>query len=298
MKKFLALSLSLVIGSVSLPAANIYWVSFHSGDNTPSAGAAGAGFTQAPDIGYTTALQNAGHTVTRYVSTGTPNVALLNTADLIIISRSVGSGDYDADAETAAWNSITAPTMIMGGYLLRNNRLGYTTGTGIPDTAGPVRLSVLNPTHQIFSGIALDTFNTMLNNYALSGTNGSITFTNNPQRGISVNTNPVAGGGTVLARVAAGDTNVAGGMIIAEWQAGATMGTTPADTLGGRRLVFLSGTRELLISSEGSGIYDLTPDGLMMFNNAVNYMAVPEPSSMLLGGLAVAGFLFYQRRRK
>ncbi|HUS34129.1 MAG TPA: hypothetical protein VM680_02135, partial [Verrucomicrobiae bacterium] len=82
MKK-LAFPLACVLTVASADAANIIWVSFHPGDNTPSANAAAAGFTTAPDAGYTQALTAAGHTVTRVVSSGTPNTAQLNAADLV-----------------------------------------------------------------------------------------------------------------------------------------------------------------------------------------------------------------------
>ncbi|HKS38173.1 MAG TPA: hypothetical protein VJW76_13330, partial [Verrucomicrobiae bacterium] len=268
MKRLALFLLCALVSVVSSEAANIYWVSFHAGDNAPSAAARTAGFTNAPDIAYTQLLRNNGHTVTRVVSSGTPNTNLLNAADLVIISRSVPSGDYELDAETAAWNGITAPTMILGGYVIRNNRLGYTTGGTIPDTTNTVNLTVSNPSHAIFAGIPLDGANTMVNPFA-----NIATFTNTPQRGISVNTDPLAGGGTLLAAISSAGAP-AGGMIIAEWQAGAVMGTTPADTLGGHRLVFLTGSREVAgLTSEGSGIYDLAPDGARLFLNAVDYMS-------------------------
>src|SRR5689334_17936108 len=108
--------------------AKIAWVSFHSGDNAPDAAAAGAGFTQAPDVEYTRLLAAAGHQVTRYVTTATPDTNLLNSFDIVIISRSVPSGNYQTAASTALWHGLTKPTILMGGYILRNSRLGYTTG--------------------------------------------------------------------------------------------------------------------------------------------------------------------------
>ena len=276
MKK-IAFFLLALISVVPLHAANIYWVSFHPADNTPSAGAATAGFTNAPDIGYTQLLRAQGHTVTRVVSSDTPDTNLLNTADLVIISRSVPSGNYELDPETAAWNGITAPMIVMGGYVLRNTRLGFTTGTTIPDAVGSVSLTASVPSHPIFSGITLNASNTMVNPYA-----NIVSFTNNPQRGISVNTDPVAGGGTVLATISSAG-NPAGGLIIGEWQAGATLGNSPPDKLGGHRLVFLSGSREATgLTSEGSGIFDLTGDGSQLFLNAVKYMA-GEKSWRLVG---------------
>jgi hypothetical protein len=250
--------------------ANIAWVSFHPADNDPSADAKTAGFTEAPDIGYTKLLASKGHKVTRFVTSGTPDVAKLNTFDLVIIGRSVPSGDYQDPPETLAWNGITAPTMIMNGYIMRNSRLGYTTGATIPDTAGPVLLSVKNPKHPIFEGLTLDASGLMVNTYA-----NLVSYTNTVQRGLSVNTDPVAGGGTILATVATAGDPAFGGMVIGEWQAGAKMGNAATDTLGGHRLVLLSGSREQVITSQGAGIYDLKEDGTQVFLNAVKYMTQP-----------------------
>ncbi len=252
----------------------IAWVSFHPADNTPSSDAANAGFTQAPDVGYTALLTANNYAVTRILTTGTPDTNLLNSFDLVIISRSVGSGEYQDPPETLAWNGLTAPTIVMGGYVLRNNRLGFTTGSTIPDTAGPIRLKVNNPGHPIFQGVALDANNVMVNTYA-----SLVTFNNTVQRGISVNTDPVAAGGTVLAVVGTEGDPAFGGMIIGEWPAGAVAANGRDDVFGGRRLVFLSGSREASgLTSQGAGIYDLSEDGAKLFLNAVQYMISPPPA--------------------
>jgi hypothetical protein len=168
--------------------------------------------------------------------------------------------------------------MIMGGYVLRANRLGFTTGNTIPDTAGPVQLTVNDTNHPIFAGIALDAANTMVNPYA-----DIVSYTNNPQRGISVNTDPVAGAGKILATIGTATDPAFGGMVIGEWQAGDVMANGAADVLAGHRLVFLTGSREAStptgLTSEGAGIYDLGADGAKMFLNAVNYMAGTEPGT-------------------
>lgn len=252
----------------------IAWVSFHPGEDTPSAAAATAGFTRAPDVGYTELLTANNYAVTRILTTGTPDIALLNTFDLVIISRSVPSADYQDPPETLAWNTrLTAPTMIMGGYVLRNNRLGFTRGATIPDTAGPITLKVNEPTHPIFAGVALDANNLMVNPFA-----NRVTWNNTVQRGISVNTDPIAGGGKILATVGTAGDPAFGGMIIGEWPAGSVTANPRADVLGGRRLVFLSGSREASgLTAEGAGIYDLTEDGAKLFLNAVRYMIAPPP---------------------
>jgi hypothetical protein len=186
-----------VIDSVLLPPKgnNVAWVSFHAADDQPSTDAAAAGLTLAPDIGYTDLLKSRGHQVTRIVSSGTPDAGLLNKFDLIIISRSVPSGDYQNDNATR-WNAIETPMIVMSGYVLRQNRMGYTTGNTIPDTDRTISLTLTDPEHPVFAGIDLDETDTMLNPFA-----DIVSFGELPQRGISVNTDPIAGEGTVLATV-------------------------------------------------------------------------------------------------
>jgi hypothetical protein len=63
-------------------------------------------------------------------------------------------------------------------------------------------------------------------------------------------------------------------------------------------MVFLSGSREASgVSSETAGIFDLSPVGSQMFLNAVDYMAIPEPSTAILALLGFAGLGFMLRKR-
>src|SRR5687768_15400279 len=179
---------ALVLAAIPSQAANIVWVSFHPADETPSAAAATATFTNAPDVGYTRLLRGAGHNVTRVVTmaNGVMDTNLLNSADLVIIGRSVPSDHYQDPPERAFWHGIvTTPVMIMGGYINRTNRLGFMTGDGIPDvTSNPVRLTAVDPSHPIFAGVSLDSAGLMVNGYA-----NIVSHTNFTQRGISVVTN-------------------------------------------------------------------------------------------------------------
>ncbi|NBQ24092.1 MAG: hypothetical protein EBU26_07465 [Verrucomicrobia bacterium] len=134
--------------------ANIAFVSFHETDEG-SAAVAEAGMTEAADIGYTDALKAAGHTVTRVLTSGTPDVDALNGYDLVIISRSVSSGGYSSGANADAWNSITSPMLVLGGYVLRNNRMGYTDGSTMVDTVGNIQLKAEDASHPIFNGVDL-----------------------------------------------------------------------------------------------------------------------------------------------
>jgi hypothetical protein len=140
------------------------------------------------------------------------------------------------------------------------------------DTTGDIALTVSDPTHPIFAGIAL-TDGTMDNPFA-----GVVTYPTDGTlaRGVSINNDPVNADGTVLATVSNIDDPTFGGMVIGEWSAGATLtheGGAETDVLAGDRLVFLTGAREASgITSRTAGLYDLYEDGAQMLLNAVAYM--------------------------
>ncbi len=259
---------------LSPAAPKVAFVSFHTADDTPTAGAAGVGFTAAPDKGYTDLLKANGFNVTRVLQSGTPDVNTLNAMDVVIISRSVGSGSFQS-ANATNWNTlVTAPIINTGGYTLRKNRLGFSTGNTIPDTTGTIKLTAPAGTHPIFKGVSL-TDGTMDANYA-----GICTYPDGTTiaRGISVNTDAVPATGKVIATVAA-DSNgfgPVGAMIIGEWDAGVSVthdGGAGTDVLAGRRMTLLTGSREASgKNSEGTGMIDLTDEGKTLFVNAVNYL--------------------------
>jgi hypothetical protein len=84
--------------------------------------------------------------------------------------------------------------------------------------------------------------------------------------------------------------------VIVEWDAGAVLNN--GEVLAGPRMAFLTGSREADgVSSQTAGIYDLTADGSAMFLNAVEYMAVPEPSTAMLIMLGMLGLALRRRSR-
>jgi predicted outer membrane repeat protein len=258
------------------PPPTIAWVSYHAADDEPHADAAAHGFTQAPDIDYTNLLKAQGYKVVRVVTSQEPDVEFLNTMDLVIISRTASSGHYSGSG-ASLWNSVTAPTINLNGYTLRSSRMGFTDGTTMVDTTGDVKLTVTDPNHPIFAGIAL-TDGTMDNPFA----EGAVPLPTDEtiiSRGISINDNNIDDEGTLLATIAevSADTGPVGGMMIAEYPAGATMQNSsgsPDDVLGGSRLVFLTGSREPsgVTGGQAAALYDLYEDGEQMFINAVAYM--------------------------
>lgn len=278
--------------SQPLWAAEIIWVSFHASD-AASANAAAAGLVDAPDKPYTDLLSANGHTVTRFLSKNDPDsadLATMNSADLIIIGRSVPSNNYQEATETAFWNTqVTTPVISMGSYPLRSSRLTWYTGTTIPDTVGTLTLLAVDPSHPVFNGISLDGSNNMVSGFAEIVTEPLLPTP--LQRGVSVVTDPLAGG-TVIA--SSTESATAGGAIIAEWSTGAVVNN--GQVLSGPRMVFLSGSRENGASSETAGLYDLTADGATMFLNAVSYLAIPEPSAGLLLAFGLMVLSLFRKR--
>jgi hypothetical protein len=158
--------------------------------------------------------------------------------------------------------------ILMSGYILRANRLQLMSGDTIPDTdgSGPVTLTAEVPSHPIFDGITLDGSNNMtFATYPISTPNGV------GMRGISVVTQPPAGGGTVLATVDDAGHATDNAMLIAHWNAGALIGS---NTLAAPRMAFLSGTREPGTPNDIqlAGEHDLTEEGDALFLNAVCFM--------------------------
>ena len=264
---------------------NIAFVSFHGEATAASADAAAVGFTEASDKGYTDLLEAAGHSVTRVVTSKSPDVDLMNTFDLVIISRAVSSGHYSGDG-AALWSSVRTPTLILGGYVLRTSRLGLTDGTTMVDSADSITVKATDPGHPLFDGVALDADGVMENNFA-----NVLNVLDLVQRGVSINNNQIAAGGTVLATVATEGDPTAGGLIAGEWPAGGVTANGAADVLAGPRVVLLTGSREQGFTSQGAGVYDLaSEDGARLFLNAVGYTGGLEaPASAATLSISISG---------
>jgi hypothetical protein len=233
-------------------------------------------------------LTAAGHTVTRIATSNDPDVAMLNTFDVVMISRSNPSGNFQTAMSRGEWAAITKPTIHLGGYAIRGGtgggaRLGFTTGETIPDTTTSVSLTVNAPAHPIFNGVAISggVMTQPFANIVQAPVAGAPTA----ERGISVNTNSLPGNGILLASLPALATAAPPGqvgMVIGEFPGGTVLSTAGSEVQLGHRLVFLSGSRESGTAptnvADVAGVYDLSPTGEQMLRNAVTYMAsLPAP---------------------
>ena len=142
--------------------ANIAWVNEDRGGGGGDAGVGAGGLDWADSV-WKGLLEGAGHTV---IAEGEPyfldidleqdRLDLLNSADLVIVTRDSNSGNYDeSEDEIQLWtDGITVPMMIMTPYHMRSNRWRMVDATGVPLVTD--NMEVLEPTHPIFDGVALD----------------------------------------------------------------------------------------------------------------------------------------------
>jgi hypothetical protein len=198
-----------------------------------------------------------------------PNkIAELNAADLVIISRTTSSGNYDDSAEEiAAWNAVTAPMLNLTAYLVRNSRWKLVnSGTNVNIT--PLLMAV-DPNHPVFAGIELDQ-DGIVDILDPSVGTGQTSFL----------TTLDMGNGTLIAQGIGG--NYAW---IAEWPAGVEYYAGAGQFAGGKRMMFMAGTQE--VGATPQGALNLNEVGLKMFANAIEYLMVREPIAV-----AVENFSF------
>jgi hypothetical protein len=254
-------------GNVNL-SAKILWVTGYLDEAT------------APDRGFTDLLKGAGHDVTRWFSRNDPtasDVATLNAADLIIISRSVSNRHFED--EDQLWNTKnTTPVLNMSGFTIRSNRLGWMRGKQMIGSIGPVALRRLVEEHPIFDGSVWEdgSGNELLEPHAALLTG---------ERGISFNVERPKNG-SLLATVANAESGVQTALGPVEYAAGAIV--DGASVLAGHRMIFLAGSREADgASSSTVGRYDLTSHGAQLLLNCVIYLA--DRAQVTLQGLTISG---------
>ncbi len=214
------------------------------------------------DLGLEDFLKGLGHQVDvrrgNWTTLDAGKIAELNAADLVIVSRSTSSGNYDDDTtEITSWNSLTSPMMLHSSYLSRGTSSGYRwywlNSSTISNLVGP-RMQVVEPTHPIFKGIPLDASNQV---DVVDGTTGT------GQTSFAGTTD--VGNGKLLATTATG-TNA----WIAEWEPGVPYYTGSPGTPGGKRMLFCVGTQESGATPQGA--FNLTDNGKQLLINAVNYL--------------------------
>ncbi|GAA5484757.1 hypothetical protein [Haloferula sargassicola] len=211
-------------------------------------------------------LESLGHTVTTgaygAIDTNPSEVAALNSADLVIISRNTNSGDYASGAtEVAAWDSLTTPVLLGNAYIARNNRWSYVDTALIQadygnDISAPSGTATVHP---LFAGLTPNT----IADPAISGLE-KYSFSSSSD---------IPDGGTVM-----GDGMTIGvrnnisfqNVIVASWEAGGMTGS--GNPLGSDRYFYAL--------PEDFSSFDA--NGVQLLDNIVDATLVPEPGAAVL----------------
>ncbi|MEJ6635891.1 MAG: PEP-CTERM sorting domain-containing protein [Akkermansiaceae bacterium] len=237
-------------------------------------------FEATTDVPLINFLTNAGHVVTatnqRYRSLDATKIAELDAADLVFVSRSTDSTSYANNAaEVAQWDSVSSPILLGSAFLIRDSRWQWVNSSSLGSYGGDITAPTVGAaSHPIYDGL------TPSSGSGFVPGNSKYLFTTS---GVDVETGGanLAGTGTLI-----GVRNNASFQYVlaAEFAAGSTTGS--GNTLAGDRF-FL--TQPVTFSNHNA-------NGLLMLENTVDYLTVPEPSSVTMLLLGAAGF--FSRRRK
>ena len=193
-------------------------------------------------------------------------VAELNAADLVIISRTSNSGNYDDGNEPTLWNGVTSPMIQMSAYLPRSSRWRWINSTSISNQEAPIMI-VVDANHPVLAGVEVDPDGLV---FPLDGSVGS--------GQTSFLATADAGNGSVIATTLAGD------LWVVEWASGDEFYEGSGQVAGGHRMAFFAGTQEVGLTPQGG--MNLTAAGTQMFLNAVDYMIPPAALTATLTGAA------------
>jgi hypothetical protein len=240
--------------------------------------ASGADANVPGDIGWVNLLRAEGYvvdyTAPAVVGTSTwetldaAKIAVLDSADLVIVARDNNSGGVATDAdEVAAWARVKAPLMLFSPHIARSNRWMWFNSTSVGDRQKFWKLQATNKSHPIFDGVSLDAAGVV--QYADPCVASGL---------ISVMQTKDAGYGRVLAVLPEN-----GYVAIAEWDGGtpfynAANALTPANS----RMYFSAGSQEVSGSKTDWGVMNLTPAGQKLFLNAARYMMSPAEKVALV----------------
>lgn len=186
-------------------------------------------------------------------------IAELEAADLIIASRGLGTGNYDAAGEATKWNSLTTPLINLNAWLLRNNSKWYwMNSTAATKDSGSPLLMALDPNHPIFANVELDP-NGLVEVLDPNVGSGNTSFINSLD----------VGNGTLLAT----SLGVHEAAWIAEWAPGTEFYAGAGQFAGGKRMMFMAGTQDI---SSSQGEFNLTQAGQQILRNMMAYLLTEE----------------------
>lgn len=198
-------------------------------------------------------------------------IAELEAADLVIAGRGANTVNYDAAGEPAKWNSLRTPVLNVNVWLARKNRWVWMNNpTDAKKDAGSPVMSVLDPNHPVFAGVALDP-------------NGLVEILD-PNVGFGYTSfldMLDVGNGALLAE----SIGVYNAAWIVEWACGVEYYPGCGQTTGGKRMLFSAGSQDVTLA-DGSklpqGVFNLNAAGEQMLRNTIAYLTAQGPTAVSL----------------
>jgi hypothetical protein len=193
----------------------------------------------------------------------------LNAADVVIVSRSTASGDFNAEGEAAMWNSVTAPVIQMSAYLLRSSRWLWVNSTSIINFEAPT-MQAVETSSPLFDNIELDADNA--------------TQVLDPSVGVQDPNDPAQIGQTTFLGIVPEEigngivlANTMDGIVwIAVWKAGVEYYDGAGQIPAGKRMMFPLGTQEIQTEPFTPwGAMNLNENGQVLLRNAIMYLTQP-----------------------
>ena len=262
-------------------AADVVWVYQQRGGGGGTAPGAGGGGLEWEDDQWRALLEGAGHTIVAHdwfddLDADASAVDLLNSADLVIVSRDTASGDYNTNTEEAAiWTEgITAPMLLLTSFPIRNNRWNMVDTDQNPLAMDP--LVAVDPAHPVFAGVTLDAAKEVqVWDDSLLGPDDNINITDGD-----------VGNGTLIA-----EESGTGNPWIIYWEDGVEFYDGSNTFAGGPRMFFGAGSDD---DPNTWGEKNLTAAGDQIFLNAVNFLTGGAMAPQLQAGDANRDFKFDQ----
>lgn len=197
---------------------------------------------------------------------------LMNEYDLVIIGRSVSSGDFQDSATVANWAAVETPVMVFSGYLVRNSRLKLVnTGSVTRETADGATVDPMRVTNisiedgPLFTGLDDDMdgeigYQTWFYEYVEYGADTFEMNHNGTLHGaLSVDGGP-------------GD----GAVYVASWEAGVEPYDGAGVNIAARRMYFHTGSDDSN-QPKLENFFPLTEESTLLYHNALKWLLGAEP---------------------